>query len=138
VLGGAAVIVGLFALGWIRGTGIDASRTKLLTGSFHRTVTNAHDVTFMTKAFATWGAYAALVVGIGLAMIAVFVRKLAPLAFLVAALCGVWAGFVGFDLAHFVHTDFHLNVSAGVATYVTAIGFFVAAIGSILPAPRRR
>lgn len=138
VLGGAAVVVGLFALGWIRGTGIDASRTKLLTGGFHRTITNAHDITFMTDAFASWGAYAALVVGIGLAIIAVFVRKLMPLAFLIAALCGVWAGFVGFDLAHFLHQDFHLNAAAGAGAYVTAIGFFVAAIGAILPAPRRR
>jgi hypothetical protein len=77
-------------------------------------------------------------VGIGLAIIAVFVRKLAPLAFLITALCGVWAGFVGFDLAHFVHQDFRLSATAGAATYVTAIGFFVAAIGSILPSPRRR
>lgn len=136
-VGAILAIVGAFALKWL---GASGGSVKLIdfTKSSGRAprLSDYKDITFMTKAWPQWGVYVALVVAILTAVGGAFVKALKPIAIIVGIAAAAWALFFAFDMVHWFKKDTGVSVSVQIGAYLTAAGFVIAGIGSLLPSKK--
>jgi hypothetical protein len=129
-VGAVLVVIGLFALKWVHATGGGTANLS----DIHNTVKHASDVTFLSKAFPAWGYIVALILGIGSAAAALFVKALKPIAIIVGVVMATWCLFFAFDIVHWIKKDqLASGGSVQIGAWLAAIGFLVAGIGAALP-----
>jgi hypothetical protein len=134
-IGAILVIVALFALDWVSpGAG---KLTDIHKAIDELRKAGTDDVTFLSKIFPSWGYIVALIVGIGSAAAALFVKALRPIALAVCVVMAGWCLFFGFDIVHWASQDGLADLSVAVGAWLAAVGFLAAGIGAMIPAKKR-